>query len=146
MVEAPPLLAWLEEQIDADERIAREATPGPWLALDSGVVSYDDPDDESGQGVWPVDVAQSSRDRQDRTHIACWDPKRALAECAAKRRVLDRHTPNVARGIVRGVRLADSGKYGCSCCGRLWPCPDVLDVAVVYQDRDGWHDGWTPRA
>lgn len=137
MVEAPPLLAWLETQIDADERLARDATSA-W-----GSRCWYVHTDERGD-VWlfdksstPVMVTVSASPEEPVRHIAAWDPKRALAECAAKRRVLTRHAP---QQVVQhaGVRV-------CRCCAHIWPCPDVLDVAVVYQDRDGWHDGWAPR-
>lgn len=118
MVEAPPLLAWLRAQIDADL----------WVADHARRVSRES---------WTPVGLQSQFDARVDDHIATWDPRRALAECAAKRRVLTRHAP---QQVVQhaGVRV-------CRCCAHIWPCPDVLDVAVVYQDRDGWHDGWAPR-
>jgi hypothetical protein len=120
------LAEWLMDQIAVDERVARAATPGPWRALDSGVVSYDDPDDESGQGVWPVDVTQSPRDRQDRKHIAAWDPQRVLADCEAKRR------------IVEGWRSAHEG-FSDDASG--WGAA-MRVIARPYAGRPGWRREW----
>lgn len=133
MSDETDLAAWLLEQIAEDERIAREATPGPWMALDSGVVSYDDPGDESGQGVWPVDVTQSNRDRQDRAHIVTWNPRRAIAECEAKRRIIERwraadesatNAPDYSGGLAHGLEEA------------------IYLLAQPYADRPGWREEW----
>lgn len=184
-VDAPPLLAWLEAQIAHDERRARSADRGePWNATnpDAGV----DPDGEPyliyGDFGWVVrgvgvETEDSAQGKAEALHIATWDPARALAECAAKRRILGRHAP-VVGGVIRSdARLSDTEWQtvkdrwaehdnrsvvlvdlddgmpprrvaqvigACSWCTRIWPCPDVLDVAVVYQDREGWQEGWAP--
>lgn len=159
MVEAPPLLAWLETQIDADEQRAVAMRDAVWpsevwvaAAEDTGGIREDGITARVTVGpqwspkaysrMWypgwptPLDYTDSPHDAE----VMVWSPSaaaRALAECAAKRRVLTRHAP---QQVVQhaGVRV-------CRCCAHIWPCPDVLDIAVVYQDRDGWYDGWAPR-
>lgn len=64
------------------------------------------------------------------------DPHRVLAECEAKRRIVERH---------RGEPFADdpttffcvvTPSYG------WWPCPDLLDLASVYVDHPDFDPAW----
>jgi len=135
------LVTWLRIQIDADERIARAATEGPWIAEVSG---------ETGHCVIPAD-AQSTREHVAKTqlyaaaadaeHIARHDPARVLAEVDAKRRILAEHP--IARGV--------SNQPVCATCatrdgyGDLegdWPCQTARLLALPHAERDGYRDEW----
>jgi hypothetical protein len=76
------LVAFLKARLDEDEKAAGAATPGPWAALDGGVMSMDDE-------TWPVASTETGQERADRVHIARWDPARVLADVQAKRVVMD---------------------------------------------------------
>ncbi len=83
------LVAFLRARIDEDEASARAATAGRWYAQDGGVTT----DEEE----WPVSGVETKRERADRVHIARWDPRRVLAECAMKRVLVDRAVANEER-------------------------------------------------
>lgn len=84
---------FLEARIAEDEAVAHAATDGPWR-LDPG-----------SSGVYRIEVGyrEFASDpegltfyaergwTEDATHIARHDPARALAECAAKRAIIERH-------------------------------------------------------
>lgn len=50
-------------------------------------------------------------------HFALWPPAVALRHVKHARKVLDRHREYVDQ---------------CTGCGRVWPCPDVLDLASAW--------------
>lgn len=61
--------------------------------------------------------------------------KRALADIAAKRRVLNRHQPH-ATGDCLHCEMPHWGVLVCNhCYGKAWPCPDVLDLAAPHADH-----------
>jgi len=98
------LAAWLLEQIAEDERVARDAGAdammgGRWKAYPEG--AYNE---------LQSTVLASSR--------------RVLAECAAKRAIVERY-----------VYLADHGDSG----DARWV---LAALAQPYRDRPGWRDEW----
>lgn len=123
------LVAFLKARLDEDEQAAKAATSGRWMALDGGVMALED---ES----WPVTSTETECERDDRVHIARWDPARVLAEVQAKRRIIERHHE------VIWTEWHDVRETACGHCSQpggrrvAWPCPDVLDIAEVY--------GWAP--
>lgn len=77
--------------------------------------------------------------------IAAGGSARVLREVAAKRAILDRHSPH---------ETAFNG-LACNWCSEdvddrpqlakeRWPCPDVLSLAAVWSDRPGYRDDWKP--
>ena len=83
------MAAYLLSRIAEDERVAREAVVG------RGAVWTQGDDDAPG---WDRDLVYFHSDRSGwaqfgdeavAAHIACLDPARVLAECAAKRRVVE---------------------------------------------------------
>lgn len=87
------LIAQLRAQLDADERIAKAASPGPW--------------DHGGDGlVWQPrlgDPVSGSTEPEDAEHITRWNPTRVLAEVKAKRELLDCLVGATNRGTSRLV-------------------------------------------
>lgn len=61
-----------------------------------------------------------------------WD-RRWLAECASKRKILQRHRP-----IPVGIP-----EITCRCCRAPWPCPDVRSLALPYADHPDYRE-WKP--
>jgi hypothetical protein len=64
---------------------------------------------------------------------------RVLAECEAKRRIVELHT------------TVDGAIYPtCDCCGLYgeadvdWPCPTLRLLALPYADRPGYRAEWRP--
>jgi hypothetical protein len=142
-VSAGEMTAWLRAQAEADKAAAKAATPGEWAALDGGVMSIED------EGQWPVSVAQSRRDREDRVHIAIHDPRDVIADCDAKLRLLGLHEP--VEGVGGGTECEACGPNNGSPPGLIAvirdddgfrPCATVLVLASGYRHRDGWQEGW----
>lgn len=152
------LVDWLRQQLDEDERVARAATPGPWVvkpadsvyAKPSAVVLRTDVDvDAPWSNEWvsayvvnPQEEGGEGIDSADAEHIARWDPARVLAEVEAKRRVLDEHKP--MDGV--GERIV-----GCATCSWRddwdelhveWPCTTLRLLAQPYAGREGWQEAW----
>lgn len=73
------LVEWLEAQIAEDEQVARGGRP--WLDVDGQRI-----EDDLGH------VFAYVSEPQVREHIARWDPARVLAECNAKRRIIEAHS------------------------------------------------------
>lgn len=113
------MVARLRGVLDDVERAAKAATPGPWYALDGGVIN-----DDNTQ--WPVSETESDRDRDDRVHIARHNPKHVLNVVAAHRRILELH----------GDQHECPGSPGAA----QWPpqpCATLQALATGYADRDG---------
>jgi hypothetical protein len=91
-----------------------------------------------GGGKTQAALLESAWDREERgAHIARWDPVRVLAECAAKRAVLELHTPSEAWTVptMPGARQ----RRACVTCGNYedgpvidWPCATALAVAAPF--------------
>ncbi|MER5913610.1 DUF6221 family protein [Streptomyces sp. NPDC001982] len=74
-------------------------------------------------------------------HVALHDPVRVLREVEAKRRVLNRHTLSPAEGDPE--RPWDD-RDDCQFDGDLWPCNDLLDLALPYQDHPDFPKRFKP--
>ncbi|MEV6378450.1 DUF6221 family protein [Streptomyces sp. NPDC051773] len=68
---------------------------------------------------------------------------RGLREVEAKRRVLGRHVLSPAEGDPE--RPWDD-RDDCQYDGELWPCADLLDLAVAYLDHPDFPERYRPRA
>lgn len=128
------LIDWLRDRLDDDEETARVAaalTRSPWANIGSTVICAD---------RFPV-VSHGDGEQATAEHIALWDPARVLAEVAAKRRILDRHS--------KSDFPADSDELGgykwqahCDHCGHVCPCPDLLDIVQPFAERPGFREEW----
>jgi hypothetical protein len=119
-------LAALTAGLERDAELA-QAVPRPdWDANFEGAVW-----DSDG---WVADVGGDLNE-----HVARQDPARVLRQVEAHRRILARHAPiEQPSGFpVRGF----TGPY-CGGCGSKgngfgftpWPCPDVQDLAAIYEE------------
>lgn len=111
------LTEWLLAELAEDERVARAATTR------GGSTVYTDARRGGKQAVLD--------------HVMRHDPARVLADCAAKRRIVERHRRCDAHTVPGDCDA-------CLTCGdgSLWPCDDVLALASVYADRPGYRDEW----
>ncbi len=162
------LVQWLGEQLDEDERITREADPGPW-----GVGSTTEPDwgpapeGEPGDVVfidgeaWPksatvrgthvytpgrmiADMSRGyplSRHESNADHIAAHDPARVLREIDAKRRILRAlESAEVSlRNTEPGNELRELMTGSVNSLRAA-----VRMLASVYADRPGYREEWRP--
>ena len=134
------LIAFLNARIEEDEQAARAATPGPWAALDGGVMSIDD---ES----WPVTSTETDRERGDRVHIARHDPARVLADVETKRRIIEEHLPWSGKQNDDGVYCSTCVGYPIDSRGHIgvtWPCPTLRLLALPYAGHEGYRAEWAP--
>ncbi len=81
---------------------------------------------------------------EEAAHIAHWDPARVLAECEAKRKVVELHTEGVDYDQ-EGNRFST----GCNECGGdtymtvvPWPCPTLRYLAQPYADHPDFREEW----
>lgn len=75
---------------------------------------------------------------------------RVLAECSAKRKIVERHKPvrSWSGGALQCEHCADlchsrSG-LGCEDPDAPYPCPDIRDLASVYADHPDYREEWRP--
>lgn len=80
----------------------------------------------------------------DSDHQERWNTDRVLTECAAKRRIVERHEPydRVYYDTVTQA-MASEGQH-CKCCLVAWPCPDLRDLASPYADHPDHREEWKP--
>jgi hypothetical protein len=151
IVDEPDLATWLLAAIAEDERIARDAaSPSPWMVDDQqrddraiygaargATVAYDPSGDEDSKRHF--------------AHIARWDPARVLAECDAKRRIVEAHR-SVRRTCLGDESNPAAWRDLCPTCGSgepyeypvFSPCDTLKLLALVYVDRPGYRSEWKP--
>ena len=133
------LAAWLLAQIEEDERLANVA--GRY------VMEWKATEFEVGGGSYASVCESSDYGSDPLEHIARHDPARVLAECAAKRAIVARHSDGGCpvgwtKDVYGGV------DHACLECGTFdeygvaWPCPTLRILAQPYCDREGWRDEW----
>jgi hypothetical protein len=141
-VTAVDLVQWLTAQLDADERIARAATPSPWVDQ-GGYVTDVGPDglprvqvtDYGTQDGEPEE--DNPRGRADSAHITRHDPARVLREIDAKRKLVEKAAD--ADQYSR-TTWANPGSVGAASAYRAM----LRLLAAPYADRDGYREEWRP--
>jgi Family of unknown function (DUF6221) len=131
MADPMDLAAWLLEQIAEDERVARAAEPEHPRLWDRF----------SGEGF--------------DEHIVRWQPRRVLAECDAKRRIIALHRPTQPAYPGDELTYPNAANL-CQRCGPgdNWqaeqepfgemPCDHLRLLALPYVDRPGYREEWRP--
>lgn len=116
------LVAWYREQLDEDERVAREALDMPR---------------PGGEWRWLWVHRMSTL-----SAACCIDPGRALREVDAKRQILDEYARLCEFGRLDGdgVRPSDPALYlAWTAFGKV-----VKLLAAAMDDRPGYRDEWRP--
>lgn len=145
------LAAWLLAQIEADEATARAAGEGEWFA-DHREVYRSSPIQvlEIVTEGRSSDMPSGCESPEIAAHIATHDPARVLAECEAKRRIVEMH----AVVELKDWRSLDGGyptctvSHACETCGtyseypEAWPCDTLRALALPYADREGYRQEW----
>lgn len=136
---------FLLARIDEDEKAAREIyPPGAWRTdeyedIDEFVVVGPPPRGtrryDQGEPGDEVDII-TSQDEGLVGHIARWSPYRVLAECAAKRRIVDRHARR--RTILPGAPWVE---FGWNSSGLAIKLPDGSTVTGAV--ADALYDEWS---
>jgi hypothetical protein len=120
------LAKWLSQQLDEDERIAKEAGGhlGEWRLA----TPLDDA--ELGDASWLRPPSLK--------HVERHDPARALRDVDAKRKLLEQCRASLASEKAGGVDGAWSESFG---DGLL---EAVKLLALPYADRPGYREDWRP--
>lgn len=159
------LASWLLAQIADDEAAARAASKAPWKAIAPGSPRPDDSMSVFHDASWNVMHADPFRDsnswfglagpisKGDAQHIARHDPTRVLAECAAKRAIVELHAVTVKKletepfDAYTGEPNEPEYEVDCAVCG--WAsdvptsaCQTLRLLAQPYADRPGWDPAW----
>jgi uncharacterized protein DUF6221 len=141
------LAQWLGDQLDEDERIAREApmeigqtgdgggvpadAPARWVASHHLVMREPLADDEEIRIVTDCAAFGGS---SAAVHIAAWGPARVLREIDAKREILARY--EFACGQAVQSQTEAERETWVQVAGALQSC--VLLLAAVHEDRQGY--------
>ena len=151
------LTEFLTDRIAEDESGARAATRGPWawshprMDLVESILQLEtDPDalgeDDYGECVacfYGMDHIKSHAPAQaDADHIVRWDPSRVLAECEAKRRIVEDAKQDMLSAQALDYEFGDHS-------GRTYDVAnsmqDVLKVlATIYADHPDYDEEWKP--
>ncbi|WP_075737515.1 DUF6221 family protein [Streptomyces acidiscabies] len=142
------LATWLRACLDEDERLAREATAGPWSRMGQRVLDPSPPSDRLGIGMAVGHAAATADFNETAEHIAEHDPARVLREVDAKRRIVAEHPAGAGwdgrdvDGLVCRTCAEDSSDGGRS--GDPFPCTTLRLLALPYADRPGYREEWRP--
>jgi hypothetical protein len=121
----PSLTAFLLARIAEDEAQARELIPGRV-------------DPENAR--WHTEsLAMASLDDRQRRYVAKWAPPRVLAECEAKRRIVDRYRAQLDR-----ERDPDESQLAAGICVNEYENWILPVLALPYVDHDDFRDEWRP--
>jgi len=140
---ATTITEFLEARIAEDEAVARAAKSGRWkteavehgrfagiesriYSLTGSHILLSHTDGEAGQAT-----------NENAAHIARHDPARVLAECAAKRAIIEEHYWRSEEGH-RGCGLCNYNRdYGWEETG---PCKTIRALAAVYADHPEYQE------
>ena len=116
------LTEFLLARIAEDEAAAKAASPGGWS--------------------WgAVDTATSVADME---HIARHDPARVLAECEAKRRIVEDADTYVSEFENEEYRIDQPSAGRVAGRARSWRDDLLRALATVYADHEDYRDEWRP--
>lgn len=149
------IVAFIEARLAEDEAIAQAAYTAEVDADPDEVVRWRNGGDgdvyldgRHGNQAIAVGPWNCPMNEQIVSHVVRWDPDRVLAEIAAKRRVLSRHCPGVARWERDPIPCA--GCHGCP-VGRagflhftkdINECPELRDLASAWADHPDFDLAW----
>lgn len=140
------LVEFLTARLDELEAIARAAAAATTHADGDGMHWRGSPDGDVYEGEssayvatgpWGSDLGVTG------LHIAANDPAHVLADIAAKRRIVERHS-QVETGTIKDHGGEDEVTY-CGHCGTdldEGDCPDLLDLASIYSERPDYDPSW----
>jgi len=148
------LAEFLLARIAEDEQIAKDAPgpnwhvaverkgePGRWAGVAAYQLTLPPPDRLDSLSVGTMLARSVGNSPFLIDHVARWSPARVLAECAAKRRIVELHRGQKA--------LWDDDEnplevVECPECGVLFPCPTLRLLALPYADHPDYREEWRP--
>lgn len=138
------LIEFLQARLNEDQTAAEGASNkghAEWHTVFGQTGDYE-VEDDAGRPVTGELVEWTSQ----AVHIARHDPARELAEVAAKRAVVERHSSSDFQyvGDDGGGVSEYAGEPTCDYCNRPWPCPDLLDVGLPFASHPDYREEWRP--
>jgi hypothetical protein len=150
-VKKATLAEFLLACIAKDEAIARTATAGPWTVDEQGCCVASE-----AEGI----IIETHGFDTAASHAAHWEPVRVLAECEAKRRIVEFHSPSRhplnlladRRPDRYSQKREDLGLVCEECSGHddpyidqePWPCRTLAALALPYADHSDYREEWRP--
>jgi hypothetical protein len=134
------LVKWLGAVLDDLERLAKAATPGPWLAVTPAIPAPPAHLVSQQAGDDPLIFGEVGA-LADAQHIIHWDPARVLAEIEAKRAILDlyrTHDDRTSAALAAGLNPSHPDERR----NAVWAVLRLL--ALPYRDRPGFRPEWAP--
>lgn len=133
------LIEFLRARIAEDEAVAQAVESGwRWRVVNetqsTDVYCADLADDDyADAGAFAEDLFTA-----DAAHVARWDPARVLAECDAKRQLVELHAP-----------ISETSRFCGFCCDGYqaslpYPCPNLRLLALPYAGHADYLDDWRP--
>lgn len=151
--EVNELVEFLTARLDEAARGAEASGPHvvAWLTFcdADGQLQYtavgSSADERGESGIWIVD----GKEAPTPTFVhAIYDPALALREVEAKRRIMARHKP-VGPSRYRTVRdelncegCGWEGEHGDPVTEDIDECPELRDLASIYEGAPGWQERW----
>jgi len=136
---------FIADRLDEDEAAARAAQGTRWGQCDHRMNPYVIHDVDVYRPTIPapgrIITAESP---ETRAHIARHDPARVLREITAKRRVLDRHCRSEDDTVTDYCTACTSGDYAGYPDVELDDCPELQDIAYIWNDHSDWNQRWCP--
>lgn len=144
------LIAFLRARLDDDERIAQQARGAEWHDGCPQAIEHDE------CGCWIVENRPATGrvivvggesggvlEAADAQHMIQQDPKRVLADVAAKREIIEAHPSG---------RDHHEGQDYCLECGPSWngnqprgyPCTTIRLLALPYAGHPDYQESWKP--
>ena len=127
------LAEFLLARIAEDEAVARTATSGPWYVDEVGDFGDKSAVLEVARWRGYTNTVNLGEDRPTADHIARHDPARVLAECEAKRAIIDEVTATE-------VRLCSVEKFHVPTHPLAEPI--LRHLAAVYADHPDYDEAW----
>lgn len=146
------LASWLLQQIADDERLAQAASPAPWqyFGVDSvaggmlydttrtiASLDYEQREDHDGRIVRHLLEGEADANGD---HITRWHPARVLAECEAKRRIVELHEDSHECSTYDSRGEIDN----CTWVLNAAECSTLRLLALPYVDRPAYDESWRP--
>lgn len=132
---------FLEARISEDEAVAKACPDPEWrIAIDgSGSLWVEGLLIHASDTMWEGAIAVA-----DAEHATRHDPARALAECAAKRAIIQEHGNGLTYTSPWCETCAEwwASEMGEGPPGVAWPCTTLKAVAAVYAGHPDYQQEW----
>lgn len=118
--------------------------PSPWTYRSGNGLVHEGTAGRYTGGLDHIEVTDyRTTNSVDQDHIARHQPGRVLAECEAKRRIVEDHTDSREPDYCpRCVKYRDQWEGFIVYCPH--PCPTLAALASVYADHPDYRDEWRP--